>query len=177
MISYVRRFLLGLASFAVIAQVSCSVLRGPSLLDTEQVPADTSISIKNTEYLGQSYTIVIEADGNAATTPTQYNGHGQPNVPQKIPFKRQLTREQLVEVIREFEKANFFGLRDQYRSGDAECPNQPTDGREKVVTITIKGQTKSVVWENCYQNEQLVPTQLSRVIEKIEAAVDFKQSF
>lgn len=172
-----------LLSFVGVIFISCSILEKRSLLEKDdrvdfKLSSDTLISIEHTEYLGQCYTLVISADGNVILTPTKYMGYGDPDVPQKVPIKSRITNKQLVQIIREFEKEDFFSLKDTYRMQQTpECSDIFTDGSSKTVSITINGRKKSVFWENCFTSSQFLPARLGNITNKIHEVVNIKQTW
>lgn len=137
-----------------------------------EVPPDTLISIKKENFLGQYYTIIISADGNAILTPTQFGGYDEPKVPQNVPFKSRLTEENLVELLKKIEDINFFSMRDKYQMGDVECPKVVLDGTAKTFTVRIRGKQKSVYWENCENDRKMIPQQLQELEVEINSFVD-----
>ncbi len=77
-----------------------------------QIPPDTLISVGLSETLDQWFTLTISADGEMVYTPTYYNGYNRTNLPpQGVPVKSRISREELEEIIREFENQKFFSFR------------------------------------------------------------------
>ena len=79
--------------------------------DDSRIPPDTLISISLSETLDQWFTLEISADGETVYTPTKYNGYNRTNLPpQGVSVKSRISKEQLEEIIREFENQKFFSL-------------------------------------------------------------------
>ncbi len=80
--------------------------------DGSPIPPDTLISVGLSETLDQWFTLTISADGEMVYTPTYYNGYNRTNLPpQGVPVKSRISREELEEIIREFENQKFFSFR------------------------------------------------------------------
>lgn len=134
-----------------------------------QIPPDTLISVGLSETLGQWFTLVISADGETVYTPTYYNGYNRTNLPpQGVPFKSRISREQLEEVIREFENQKFFSLKNSYEQGAGKCENNRVlDAGVRTISIEIGGRKKSVSWKGCQIDGKNVPPEFFAVFDKI----------
>ncbi|CAN5860248.1 hypothetical protein BH20ACI4_BH20ACI4_14550 [soil metagenome] len=133
-----------------------------------RIPPDTLISISLSETLGQWFTLVISADGKTIYTPTKFNGYNRENIPpQGVPVENRISREQLEEIVREFEKQKFFSLDDSYKQGEGECEGRVFDAGVRTVSIEIGGRKKSVRWAGCMKNGKDIPPEFFAVFDKI----------
>ena len=140
------------------------------LLETEdsRIPPDTLISVSKSETLDQWFTLEISSDGETVYTPTKYNGYDWTNVPpQGVPVKSRISREQLEEIIREFENQQFFSLYDSYKQGESGCDSRVLDAGVRTVSITIGGRKKFVRWEGCMKDRKTIPPEFFAVYDKI----------
>lgn len=81
------------------------------------------ISLADT--LDQWFTLEISASGETIYTPTKYNGYNRTNLPpQGVPVKGRISREELMEIVREFENQKFFALKDSYEDRDERLSGQ-----------------------------------------------------
>ncbi len=140
------------------------------LLETEgsRIPPDTLISVNKSETLDQWFTLEISADGETVYTPTKYNGYDWTNVPpQGVPVKSRISREQLEEIIREFENHQFVSLYNSYKQGENGCDSRVLDAGVRTVSITIGGRKKFVRWEGCMKDRKTIPPEFFAVYDKI----------
>lgn len=169
--NYFQKVLLAIAMTFVLTFAGCRENR--LLLETgetngSRIPADTVISISESETLGQWFTLVISADGKVIYTPTQFNGYNRENIPpQNVPVESRISPEQLVEIIREFEKRKFFSLNDSYEQGTGECKGRVLDAGVKTVSVEIGGRKKSVRWDGCMKDGKDLPPEFIAVFNKI----------
>ncbi len=138
--------------------------------DGSRIPPDTSISVSESETFGQWFTLVISADGEVVYTPTNYTGYNWQNLPpQGVPIKSRISREQLEEIIREFENQKFFSLNNAYECGYV------ADGAVRTISIVIGGKKKSVYWRKCEKNGKDFPPEFFAVFKKINEVGKRKQ--
>ncbi len=117
------------------------------------IPLDTKISISLSETLDQWFTLDISADGETVYTPTKYNGYNRTNLPpQGVPVKSRISKEQLEEIIREFENQKFFSLNNSYKQGESGCDSRVLDAGVRTISIEIGGKKKSVRWDGCMRD-------------------------
>jgi hypothetical protein len=166
-------------SYFYLIAVSVSMLvgcQGNKLLpetngaNSVQIPPDTKISMSLKNTLSQWFTLEISADGETIYTPTQYNGYGDRSnlPPQGVPIKSRISREQLEEIIREFEKQNFFSLNDSYSPGRDGCERAGLDAGLMTIFIRIGGREKTVIWDSCRKEKKDFPSEFFAVFNKIE---------
>lgn len=140
-----------------------------------QIPPDTIISVSLSETLGQWFTLEISADGETIYTPTKYNGYNRTNLPpQGIPVKSRISKEQLEEIIREFENQKFFSLYNSYNQGESGCDSRVLDAGVRTISIEIGGRKKSVSWNGCMKDGKNVPPQFFAVFDKINEVINRK---
>ena len=137
--------------------------------DGSRIQPDTLISVSLSETLGQWFTLTISADGEMIYTPTKFNGYNRTNVlPQGVPVKSRISREELEEIVREFENQNFFSLNDSYEQASGECENgRILDAGIRSVSIEIGGRKKSVKWKACMKDGKDFPPEFFAVFDKI----------
>jgi hypothetical protein len=166
---YYKFFLCVVAVF-ILTNVGCQ--ENKPLLETAndlQISPDTFISISDSETLGQWFTLTVTADGETVYTPTYYNGYNRENLPpQNVPVKSRISREQLEEIIREFENQKFFSLKNSYEPRSGECDdNRIMDVGVRTIFIKIGGREKSVRWKGCQKDNKNFPPEFFAVFNKI----------
>jgi hydroxymethylpyrimidine pyrophosphatase-like HAD family hydrolase len=170
-----KNYKLFLCLGAIFFLMSGSCQRNNQLLETSgangsRIPSDALISVSESETLGQWFTLFISANGEVVYTPTKYTGYNRENLPpQGVPIKSRINREQLEEIIREFENQKFFSLDDSYNCGYA------PDGAVRTVSIEIGGKKKSVHWRKCNKDGKDFPPEFFAVFDKINEVRNRKQ--
>lgn len=168
-----------IAVFALISggcQGNDKLLSETKGADGSPIPPDTLISISLSETLGQWFTLEISADGETVYTPTKYNGYDRTNLPpQGVPVKSRISREQLEEIIREFESQKFFSLYDSYKQGESGCDSRVFDAGVRTVSITIGGRKKFVRWDGCMKDGKNIPPEFFAVFDKIDEVTHREQ--
>ena len=165
-----KNYKLFLCVVALFAIISGGCQKNKLLLETEgsRIPPDTLISVIVSETLDQWFTLEISADGETVYTPTKYNGYNRTNLPpQGVPVKSRISREQLVEIIREFENQKFFSLYNSYKQGGSGCDSHILDAGVRTISIEIGGKKKSVRWEGCMKDGENMPPEFFAVFDKI----------
>ncbi|MEO6590206.1 MAG: hypothetical protein ABIP06_12985 [Pyrinomonadaceae bacterium] len=161
------------AIFFVLTFFSCrenKLLPETNETNVSRIPPDTLISISLSETLGQWFTLVISADGKTIYTPTKFNGYNRENIPpQNVAIESRISREQLEEIIREFENQKFFSLDDVYQQREGKCEGRVLDAGIRTVSIEIGGRKKTVRWAGCMKNGEDFPPEFFAVFDKITA--------
>ena len=94
-------------------------------------------------------------------------------------LKGSITKDQLKQLISEFEKINFFSLKDGYGkswdySPDENCPEIWTDASSAETTITMNGKTKTVDhYHGCVGSNTL--ENLTKLEDRIDEIVNTNQ--
>jgi hypothetical protein len=83
----------------------------------------------------QVYKIAVKSDGTVLFEGIQNTKH-------KGKIKGKISEEKVKELIKEFEKANYFNLNDKYDFST--CPNSFTDSHDVNTSIQTNGKKKSV---------------------------------
>lgn len=136
--------------------------------DGSRIPPDTLISVGLSETLDQWFTLVISADGETVYTPTKFNGYNRTNLPpQGVPVKSRISREELEEIIEEFENQKFFSLHNSYSQGESGCEGRVLDAGVRTISIEIGGRKKSVRWKGCMKDGKDIPPEFFAVFDKI----------
>lgn len=145
------------------------------------IPSDTLITLERTGCYGScpSYTLTIAADGTLVFHATAYwarNSAGGYLKHSGI-IHSSISQEKLRQLIAEFEKADYFSLRDSYE--DEGCPSVATDSSSAYTSIQINGRRKAIShYHGCiYKDEQWTtyPRQLTELEQRIDEIVDTKQ--
>ena len=136
--------------------------------DGSRIPPDTLIWVSLSNTLDQWFTLVIYANGETVYTPTYYNGYNPTNLPpQGVPVKSRISREELEEIVSEFENQNFFSLKNSYKSRSGGCESAGLDAGAMTVSIEIGGRKKSVNWDGCEKDGKDFPPEFFAVFDKI----------
>ncbi len=144
--------------------------------DGSRISPDTLISVSLSETLGQWFTLEISADGETVYTPTKFNGYNRENIPpQGVPVESRISREQLEEIIREFENQKFFSLYNSYKQGENGCDSRVFDAGVITISITIGGRKKFVHWDGCMKDGKNIPPEFFAVFDKIDEVTSRKQ--
>jgi hypothetical protein len=102
------------------------------------IPPDTVITLERTSCRGACpfYKIRISADGSVFF-------RGKLFVNSKRP-KSNLTQEQLSQLLAEFEKIDYFSLRDRYQYLSDGCSGSGLDHPGAITSLRINGRTKTI---------------------------------
>ena len=80
------------------------------------------------------------------------------------------------QIISEFEKADYFSLKNQYQTEKDGCPESWTDNPTVVTSITINGKTKSISHDyGCQEKNSVYPKALTELESKIDEIAGTKQ--
>jgi hypothetical protein len=86
-----------------------------------------------------------------------------------------ITQEQLGQLIAEFEKANYFSLRDRYEGAEDGCPTSWTDNPSALTSIRIEGRSKSISHDyGCREQDtgQAIGSPFPRELTELEKKID-----
>jgi hypothetical protein len=150
----------------------------------QSIPKDTLITLeRDPGYFGQIgtypcpfYKLTIFADRKVQLEPKEY-------CKEKILIGKiiesRISREQVKQIISEFEKIDFFSLKstsENNGNSPGECPQYGTDASTAFTSIIINGKTKRVEhYHGCSGNESL--SKLTALKNKIDEIVNIKQWF
>jgi Domain of unknown function (DUF6438) len=133
----------------------------------QDIPQDLMITLERTECFGfcPVYKLTITADGAVEF-------EGRRFVKQEgVTIKSAITREQLKQLMAEFDRVKFFSLEDDYSEIRLSCP---TDQPSAFTSIRINGKSKRI---NHYLGcrEPKVPKELTELENKIDEIVNTAQ--
>jgi hypothetical protein len=106
----------------------------------QEIPVDTLITLERSECFGAcpAYKLSISADGRVVF-------EGKAFVKTKGRAEGRITLSQLSELIRAFNNADYFSLKDSYAGGPADgCPTMWTDNPAAITSIRSKGRSKKI---------------------------------
>jgi hypothetical protein len=134
------------------------------------VPPDTVITLERTICYGTCpiYKLTIRGDGMLIY-------EGKDFVQTKGTVKSSVTREQLKELLSEFEKADYFSLQDSYRTESDGCPTFWTDNPSANTSILLDGRRKSIThYYGCEESEgyKVYPQKLYALESRIDEITD-----
>jgi hypothetical protein len=129
--------------------LTCSAWCSPNFLSqvqdssTRDVPPDLLITLERTGCEGTClmYTLRISVDGAVVYQGKQF-------VRNRGRAKSKLTPEQLRQLLFEFEKADYFSLRDRYQFREDGCPSRGLDYPSAITSIRINGRTKTITHDH-----------------------------
>ncbi|MDQ4122238.1 MAG: hypothetical protein M3209_12430 [Acidobacteriota bacterium] len=121
---------------------------------------------------------MISADGTVELEPKGFSGEFKEKVIIHKVIKSKISKEQLRQLISEFEKIDFYSLNSTFESPDknsqSDCPELWFDSATTVTSITIKGKTKQVEhYHGCQGSEAM--KKLTNLENKIDETVNIKQ--
>jgi hypothetical protein len=137
-----------------------------------EIPSDLLITMDKPQCQGfelcQIYKIAVKSDGSVLF-------EGLRNTKVKGKAKGKISEEKIKELIKEFEKANYFVLMDNYNIDT--CPASMTDGSNVNTSIQINGRKKAVnhylgclYGVNDFENPLFKLTELENKIREISGA-------
>lgn len=186
------RFIVGIVTFIVgVACVSVWLVHRYSqpqtikseIVEKPKIPADLLITLETTGCYGTcpSYTLTISADGSVVFNATAYwiTENKVSRVKQSGVILSKVSREQLLQLISEFEKANYFSLRDSYKEAN-ECPGgTATDSPTVYTSFQINGQRKAIShYYGCVGETgifSVYPPELVELVKRIDEIVNTEQ--
>ncbi len=115
------------------------------------------------------YRLLIYPDGSVAFI-------GQKNVKTKGLARDRISQQDLQRLVREFEKIDYFSLRERYENTGDGCPNVGTDASSVYTSINFRGRKKSVLhYLGCNEGPTggfvIFPQELSRLEDLIDVVV------
>jgi len=128
------------------------------------IPADTLITLTRTDcfFTCPDYTITISAEGKVVF-------EGKANVKVKGRSETTISPEKVQLLIKAFEKAKFFSLRNRYSLPEDGCKVYDGDASSATVSIVLNGKSKSVDhYLGCHQKKG---TSVRALIE-LESLID-----
>jgi hypothetical protein len=116
------------------------------------------------------YTVTIKGDGTVNLTGSKVTPSGK----QELKGQGSISQARLRELVSEFERINFFTLKDEYKTEGPDCPNYGTDSPTAFISIQVGGKSKSVKhYLGCMGTDTL--NDLNRLEEKIDEVANTKQ--
>ncbi len=117
----------------------------------------------------RDYSLDIKANGNVSLKLEETRKRKAKNINTKI------KPQQIKQLLKSFEKANFFQLQDEYTNGDI-CKIRATDQSTEIISIQINGKKKSIEhYLGCYIDEREIITSLLNLGNKIDEIVRTKR--
>ncbi|HEV2837056.1 MAG TPA: DUF6438 domain-containing protein [Pyrinomonadaceae bacterium] len=113
------------------------------------------------------YKVAIYDDGRVAYEGVEF-------VKRKGQAKGQITTEALQELVREFEKIDYFNLEDNYGGDSRLCPESWTDYPSATTSLNWKDKKKTVRHYHGCRGSALLD-QLTALEDKIDKAVNTKR--
>jgi hypothetical protein len=123
---------------------SANVLNHAQQISSAQaIPPDLLITLERTGCRGACamYTLRVFADGRVIYRGKQF-------VRNRRKVTSTITQEQLRQLLSEFEKADYFSLRDRYQYWVDGCPSSGIDYPGAITSIRIKGRTKTITHDH-----------------------------
>lgn len=109
------------------------------------------------------YKLTIYEDGKV-----EYEG--EDHVKQKGKAEGRITKAELEELIREFERIDYLNLADDYTSDSKNCPQTWTDHPSAVTSLNWKGKKKRIAHYHGCQGSTVLQ-QLTALEDKIDQVV------
>lgn len=113
------------------------------------IPADTLITLKRTNcfFTCPDYMVTISADGKVVF-------EGNANVKVKGRSETTISPEKVQLLIKSFEKAKFFSLRNSYSLPEDGCRVYDGDASSATISIVVNGKSKSIDhYLGCHQKK------------------------
>jgi hypothetical protein len=123
------------------------------------------ITLERTPCFGNcpSYKLTIYEDGKVEYEGKEYVKH-------KGKAEGRITKAELEELIREFERIDYLNLADHYTLGSKNCPQEWTDNPTAVTSLNWKDKKKTIVhYHGCRGSNVL--EQLTALEDKIDQVV------
>lgn len=142
----------------------------PQIDANKDIPKDTLIKLQRTRCFGTcpAYELIIYNDGKVTFKADYIAGKSKEEKPALIESK--ISQEKVKEIIREFQKANFFDFSsDEYSHG--KCTTI-TDMPSAMTFIRYNGKEKSV---DHYHGCDKAPKALTQLEDRIDELVNTKQ--
>lgn len=127
------------------------------------------ITLERTTCFGScpAYTVSIYGDGLVLFEGKEY-------VKTKDTADGRITKDELQQLVREFEKLDYMKLKDNYGNDDAGCPQSSTDYPSAITSLNLNGKEKTV---HHYLGCRGLPIldQLTQLEDKIDEVVKTKR--
>ena len=145
------------------------------------VPTDTVIKLHRfTEAFGvfPEYDLTIKSDGTVTfkqiAVPSLRNPHPSET---GEPVKSKISVVTVAALVAEFERVNFFSLRDRYWKEEDGCPGVIPDFTAAEISITVNSKSKTIFhYYGCVDKDQRTyPAELETLATKIDTLVNTKQ--
>ncbi|MBI3652445.1 MAG: hypothetical protein HY231_15600 [Acidobacteria bacterium] len=135
----------------------------------ENIPKDTVITMERTVCYGTCphYKLTIYADGKVVF-------EGRDFVKKKGRFESHIASQQVEQLLTEFERANFFALRNSYATEADGCESLWTDHPTTTTSIKTNGKTKTVAHYHGCQGAK-IPQSLTALENRIDEIVNTAQ--
>lgn len=147
------------------------VVNSPNQSFSQEIPENLLISLERTVCFGTcpSYKLSVKSDGTVS-----FEGIEFTKVKGKAEGK--ITKENLKTLLSEFEKANFFNLKDSYKSEEDGCKEVWTDNPSEFISIQIGEKSKTVRhYFGCQKVEGNDLEKIANLGKKIDEILGTKQ--
>ena len=152
------------------------MLTGPPFLEaSEDQNAEPIIVLERESDVFQvspEYRLSIFEDGTVVF-------QGKKHVKSQEPIRARIDREQLTNLLAEFERIKFYSLRQRYSEEEDGCKLRGTDQPFATTTLNINGKKKSIVhYYGCWEegaSRVVFPQELFKLEAKIDEVVNTKQ--
>lgn len=127
------------------------------------------ITLERTACFGTcpAYKLIIFDDGKVVY-------EGKDFVKRKGKAESQITKAELENLVREFDRINYFSLDDEYVGDPKNCPESWTDNPSATTSLNWKGKTKTIRhYHGCRGSSVL--DQLTALENKIDEVVNTKR--
>jgi len=127
------------AFLSAMSLTRCGVI-DVNLSDLSQsVPADAVVTLERTQCYGTcpSYKLTVSADGTVVFEGREY-------VKNKGTVRSNIGVEKVAELIKTFEKIDYFSLDSNYSMGNKACKENWTDNPSATTSLKLNGKFKSV---------------------------------
>jgi Domain of unknown function (DUF6438) len=140
---------------------------------TQAIPSDLLITLERTGCEGACpmYTLEISADGVVVYQGKQF-------VRNKGKAVSRLTQEQLRQLFSEFDRVDYFSLRNRYQYREDGCPSSWLDHPSAIVSFRISGRAKTITHDHgCREkspdadSRRVYPNELFALEQRIDEIV------
>lgn len=152
-------------------------------LEAARIPEDALITLERKPDFFSScpfYKLTISADGTVGIEPRAYNNEYKEKVVSGNIITSRISQEQLKQLISEFEKIDFYSLKNTFddpsKNNRNDCPTHVFDSSTTVTSITINGKSKEVQHYHGCQGTQALAG-LTNLENKIDEVVNIKKWF
>ncbi len=150
-------------------------IKAQSLLKNDKIPVNLLITFERKGCFGScpDYKLTINANGKVEFQGRQYTQI-------KGLAKGEIKKEQVKELLKEFENIKFFSLPNYFTYGKGSCETVVTDMPSAIVSIRINKKRKKVFhYLGCFQNTEppfkIFPEKLYNLENKIDEIVETKR--